>query len=127
MAGSSAPWDGTRGGGVGPRGHALLQRFEKQIAGDLQGWPRRNLLLDFRSKVTFALMNYVAKQLRAAEDALPEGPGPSPVGPPCLGGPVFADVELDGWDQEEEYIAPPVRVHRTLPPRVVHPVQRRLF
>lgn len=102
-------------GGLGPHGYALLRRIEKQIAGDLQGWPRRNLLLSFRSKVTYALMQYVTRQLRAAEDALSEGPDEPVLGPPCRGGPVFGDEEMKGWDTEEEFFVGPIRIRGIRP------------
>ena len=57
------PW-----GGVGPHGAAFLSRVEKSAFGDLRGWPRRNAVLHFRSKLVFQLMRFVAHQLRAHED-----------------------------------------------------------
>ena len=49
------PW-----GGVGPYASAMLYKLEQQIAGDLLGWPKRKLIATFRSKLTFALMAFVA-------------------------------------------------------------------
>ena len=109
------PW-----AGVGPHGAALRARLEKQIAGDLQGWPRRHLIQNFCARLTFALMAFVAKQLRAAEDALPEPEGEEVAPPVFRGGPVFSPVELTEWDRtdEEETMVGPIRV------RVIRPGKR---
>ena len=92
-----------------PNGMAPLGRSwtawdrEKEIAGDLQGWPKRNLVQRFRASLSFALIAFVAKQLRAAEDAVPqEEPTTHPVPPPCRGGPLFSDRELSGWEETNE-------------------------
>ena len=61
------PW-----GGVGPHGAAFLTRVEKTVFGDLQGWPRRHAVLYFRSQFVFHLIKFVAHQLRAHEDVLPD-------------------------------------------------------
>jgi hypothetical protein len=53
-------------------GWALLQRLEKQVAGDLQGWPRRRCIQVFWASLTFPLMRHIAGQLRAVEDVIPE-------------------------------------------------------
>ena len=87
-------------GGVGPFGSAIRSRLEKEIAGDLQGWPRRNLIQKFRANLTFALMHFVAKQLRAAEDAVPQATiAPDLLPPRFQGGPIFTPQELAGWDE----------------------------
>ena len=100
------PW-----AGVGPHGSALRARLEKQIAGDLQGWPRRHVIQAFRARLTFALMAFVARQLRASEDALLGGVEEGPM-PPFRGGAVFATAELANWekDEEEETMVGPIRV-----------------
>jgi len=89
------PW-----AGVGPRGWALQQRLEKQIAGDLQGWPKRRCIQAFRASLTFALMRHVARQLRAAEDALPTEEQGRINPTPFKGGAVFSDNELASWDKD---------------------------
>ena len=111
------PW-----AGVGPHGSALRARLEKQIAGDLQGWPRRNIIQAFRARLTFALMAFVARQLRASEDALPGGVEEGPA-PPFRGGEVFATTELANWekDAEEETMVGPIRVRV----KVARPVQQK--
>ena len=78
--------------GAGPQANALLSRLEKQIAGDLQGWPRVSCLREFRAALTFPLVKFIARQLRASEDAMPmegveEQSGPPWRGGPCLGMP----------------------------------------
>ena len=73
-----------------------------EITGDLQGWPKRRLIQEFRASLAFALMAFIAKQLRASEDALPDGaadPGPLPV---FRGGPVFSSEELRDTNEEDE-------------------------
>ena len=59
------PW-----GGVGPHGAAFLSKVESATFGDLRGWPRRNAVLKFRSKLVFSLVRSVAHQLRAHEDVV---------------------------------------------------------
>lgn len=105
-------------GGVGPYGSAMLTRLEGVIAGDLQGWPKIHLVNAFRRKLTFALMGFVAKQLRAAEDAMiaePRGDIP----PPFTPGPVFTVTELVEWekDEEEAVFVGPIRVRGVRPCR----------
>ena len=73
--------------------------------------------------MTYALMQYVARQLRAAEDALPEGLDEPVLGPPCLGGSVFNDVEMEGWDQEEEFFVGPIRIRGIRPIKPPTPMQ----
>ena len=90
------PW-----AGVGPHGAAIRDKLEKEIAGDLRGWPRRNCIRDFRAKLTFALMAFVAKQLRAAEDAIAEPSGVELLPPPFTGGEVFTAMELAQLEKEE--------------------------
>jgi hypothetical protein len=102
-------------GGVGPHAAALLSRVEHVIAGDLDGWPRRNLIAAFRRKLTFALMSFVAKQLRAAEDAIMQSPPVEP-SPPFLPGPVFSATELQAWEQwsDDTLFCGPIKI-RTRP------------
>jgi hypothetical protein len=102
-------------GGVGPHAAALLARVEHVIAGDMDGWPRRNLIAAFRRKLTFALMSFVAKQLRAAEDAIMQTPPTEPP-PPFQPGPVFSAPELQAWEQwsDETLFCGPIRI-RTRP------------
>ena len=70
--------------------------------------------------MSFALMAFIAKQLRASEDALPDGavdPGPPPV---FRGGPVFSEAELREPEAEEvdEVFLEPIRIRgiRLRPP-----------
>ena len=93
------------------------------MEGDLQGWRRHTPIQKFRAQLTFALMAFVAKQLRAAEDAIAqdEADGP-PDCPPFQGGNVFADKELASWDTHTEemvFIGPirrGIRIIRERPP-----------
>ena len=62
--------------------------------------------------MSFALMAFIAKQLRASEDALPDGaadPGPPPV---FRGGPVFSAAELQEAEEDEadEIFLGPIRI-----------------
>ena len=98
------PW-----AGVGPHGAAIRTRLEKEIAGDLQGWPRRTMIQSFRASLTFTLISFIAKQLRAAEDALPDIPGDNPHPTPFTGGNVFTPPELQNWDEPEELFVGPIR------------------
>ena len=104
--------------GVGPYGSAIRARLEKEIAGDLQGWPKRNAIQQFRANLTFTLMSFVARQLRAAEDALPDLPGLNDPNPPFKGGDIFTPNDLKNWDVEEEPFVGPIRFRgiRPLPP-----------
>lgn len=105
------PW-----AGVGPHGAAIRGKLEKELAGDLQGWPRRNYIRDFRAKLSFALMTYVAKQLRAAEDAIAEPNIVDLMAPPFMGGDAFSPAELAQWeDEEEEVFIGPVRIRGVRP------------
>ena len=106
------PW-----AGVGPHGAAIRLKLEKEITGDLQGWPKRRLIQEFRANMSFALMAFIAKQLRASEDALPDGavdPGPPPV---FRGGPVFSEAELREPEAEEvdEVFLGPIRIRGIRP------------
>ena len=107
---------------MGPHGAAIRSKLEKEITGDLQGWPKRRLIQEFRANMSFALMAFIAKQLRASEDALPDGaadPGPAPV---FRGGPVFTAAELaEPQDEDlEEVFLGPIRIRgiraRPVPP-----------
>ncbi len=51
------PW-----AGVGPHGAAIRLKLEKEITRDLQGWPKRRLLQEFRANMSFALTMFKAKQ-----------------------------------------------------------------
>jgi hypothetical protein len=90
------PW-----GGVGPHGAALRTRLEKEVCGDLKGWPRRNRVQEFRSKLTFALMSFVSQQLLAGEEALLDLPSEPISAPLFRGGPVFTAQELEDGAQLE--------------------------
>ena len=57
---------------MGPRGAAFLTRVENTVFADLKGWPRRNAVLHFRSRLVFHLVRFVAHQLRAYEDVAPD-------------------------------------------------------
>lgn len=107
------PW-----GGVGPHGSAMIGRLEKVIAGDLQGWPKRNAIGAFRKRLTFALMAFVAKQLKAAEDARQHIPlHPDQFAAP--NGPVFSPAELNVWDEEQDLplFVGPIRI-TSKPPKL---------
>ncbi len=97
----------------------MLNRIEKAIAGDLQGWPRRNAIAAFRRQLTFALMAFIGKQLRVAEDALPDEslPMPPAVVPGAELGGLFTEAELARWeaDQEEELFVGPIRIRGRRP------------
>ena len=93
-------------GGTGPRANALLKKIDKIIAGDLQGWPKRQAVRGFRQKIVFCLMAFIGQQLQAVEDALPLDSHPgadwrdpsAPTIPPAL----LTHAELMQWDSEEE-------------------------
>ena len=111
MAGCSPQWAGTLRVGWVPRG-CHKTRLEKEIAGDLQGWPRRTLIHKFRAQLTFASMAFIAKQLRAAEEAIPQDDITSPPNnPPFQGGNLFEEKELAGWETvtEETVFIGPIR------------------
>ena len=98
-------------GGVGPHGAALLSRIEDEIAGDLQGWPRIRAVSEFRRELSFALMAYVAKQLRGADEAtvLLQTALESAPFQPC---PAFSPAELGAWEgvEEEPLFLGPIRI-----------------
>jgi hypothetical protein len=100
--------------GVGPHGSAFLARLEKQIAGDKQGWSRITCLQEFRASLAFPLVRFIARQLRASDDAMPMVEEEDVAGPPFRGGPVFGDAELRGWEEEDCEIVHvgPIRVRR---------------
>ena len=104
------PW-----AGVGPHGAAIRNRLEKDIAGDLQGWPKKTCIQKFRASLSFSLMAFVAKQLRASEDALPDLPGLNLPAAPFRGGNLFTDHELKNWDMEEEAFIGPIRIRGIRP------------
>ena len=87
-------------GGVGPHAAAMLARIENTFAGDLRGWPRRNAIADFRRKLTFALMAFIAKQLKVAQDVLLGDIRGDAQAAVALG-PVFAAPELVAWESED--------------------------
>ena len=58
---------------------------------------------EFTSRLSFALMGFIARQLRVAEEAIPPPPmGDTPMHE-CvpLGGKPFTEIELAEWDKEE--------------------------
>ena len=99
---SRAPWSG----------HSVPP---KEIAGDLQGWSKRKCVQEFRASLTFTLMAFVAKQLRAAEDASPHLPGVNQIATPFRGGNLFTEQDLKNWDTEEEVFIGPIRVRGVRP------------
>ena len=103
-------------GGVGPYASALLARIENAFAGDLQGWPRRNAIAAFRRKLTWALMAFIAKQLKAAEEVILVGEAPPEIQPVALG-PVFDAPELVVWDADTEdpVFVGPIRIRGVRP------------
>ena len=105
--------------GVGPYGTVMLARIEKAWAGDLQGWPRRRAIGEFRAKLSFALLSFIAKQLRVAEEALP---GPQGEERPDVvrsrpGDRPFTEAELASWDHtaEEPLFVGPIRIRGRRP------------
>ena len=71
------------------------------------------MIQDFRGKLAFALMVFVARQLRASEDALPDVVAADQASPPFTGGEVFTPLELAAWEgatEEEEVRVGPIRV-----------------
>ena len=106
------PW-----GGTGPKGTALLRRLGKLIAGDSQGWARTRKLQGFRQKLSFALMQFVARQLQPAHQVLPNLSLPEEQisRPPLTPNIILHDrTEQEGWDapEEEEYFVGPLRLRR---------------
>ena len=103
--------------GTGPRGTALLRRLGKIIAGDSQGWARTCKLQAFRQRLSFALMQFVARQLQSALEASLNFSLPELVAPrPTLGVlvPSVDKTEEEGWDaaEEEEVFVGPLRLRR---------------
>ena len=106
------PWAGT-----GPRGTALLRRLGKIIAGDSQGWARTRKLQAFRQRLSFALMQFVARQLQSALEASLNFSLPKLVAPrPTLGVlvPSVDKTEEEGLDtaEEEGVFVGPLRLRR---------------
>ena len=102
-------------GGCGPRGAALLGRFDKVVVGDLQGWPKKTAIRLFRQKIVFQLMAFVGSQLLAIEDALPleASTGEEWRDPAAhVGSFTFLTPdEIAGWEsKEEEDPLPPLRI-----------------
>ena len=94
------PWAGT-----GPRAPALLRRLGKIIASDSQGWARTRKLQAFRQRLSFALMQFVARQLQPALEASLNFSLPELVAPrPTLGVlvPSVDKTKEEGWDAAEE-------------------------
>ena len=61
-------------------------------------------------------MAHVARQLRAAEDALPDLSVGDEQAEPFVGGPLFSDKELSVWEEgEEEMFVGPVRIRGARP------------
>ena len=108
------PW-----GGVGPKGAAMLRRLGKIIAGDSQGWARTRKLQAFHQKMSFALMQFVARQLQPAQEASPNFslPEPQTSAQPLMPTSTLHDRnEQEGWDapEEEEYFVGPLRLRRRI-------------
>ena len=106
------PW-----GGTGPKGTALLRQLGKIIAGDCQGWTRIQKLQDFRRRLTFALMQCVARQLQAALEVSPNLTLPELMmqRPPLASVADMAEkAQAEGWDQaeDEEIFVVPLRLRR---------------
>jgi len=106
------PW-----AGLGLYGAALRMKVEKKIAGDLKGWPRRNLIQAFRADLSFALMNFIWHQRKAADDALLEAIEECLMPPAFEGGAVFTEIELSKAEAEEEepVFCGPIRIRATRP------------
>ena len=102
-------------GGVGPRACALLRKFEKVVAGGLQGWPRRNAIRAFRQKLVFRLMAAIGEQLSVASDAFPletstglEWRDPAEQPRDLV---LYNCEDMIGWDEEEDEDPPvPLRI-----------------
>ena len=88
------PW-----GGVGPKGAAFLTRVENSVFADLRGWPRRNAVLHFRSRLVFELIRFVAHQLRAHEDVAPDLVIDRADDHPPLAASDPGQVDCPRWDQ----------------------------
>jgi hypothetical protein len=106
------PW-----GGTGPKGTGLLHRLGKIIVGDSQGWARTRKLQAFRQQLSFALMQFVARQLQAAHEISPNFSilEVSTLRPPLPAIPETVDpTEQDGWDsaETEEILVGPLRLRR---------------
>ena len=107
------PWAGT-----GPKGTQLLRRLEKIIVGDTQGCLRIQKLQAFRQRLSFALMQLVARQLQPALEAAPnltlqelELPRP-PLAEIVT---VVDKTECEEWDaasEGETYFVGPLRLRR---------------
>ena len=86
-------------GGTGPRGSAFLARLEKQLVGDRKDWGKQKVLKDFRSRLGFTVMRYVARQLRAAGDVQVREPLPQRV--TVNSPPLFCEEDMRGWDEDD--------------------------
>ena len=102
---------------MGPRGSAFLRRLEKLATAGLRDWRLHQAIKAFRGRLSFALMAFVARQLSAAADVLPNDSAPDAPPPPPLG-PLFTDKELAHWDQHSDQLLEDPQLH---PP----PVTRR--
>ena len=61
------------------------------------------MIQKFRAQLTFALMSFIAKQLRAAKEAQPQEDTEDNTSRPTFqGGAVFKETELAGWEESTE-------------------------
>ena len=82
-----------------------MRRLGRIIAGDSQGWERTRKLQAFRKRLSFALMQFVARQLQPALEAslnfsLPELVAPRPT--LSVLERLVDKAEEEGWDIAEE-------------------------
>ena len=108
-------------GGAGPHATAFLNKLEDTFAGDLQGWPKLHAINSFRRQLSYALMSYVDKQLKAAEEAIIlQNPPTKPT--TFIPGPLFTPLELKAWDTDadEPLFLGPIRIARA-PVGTPHP------
>ena len=93
-------------GGTGPRASAFLRKLDKAIAGDPQGWSRRQVIRRYRQRIVFHLMSYVAQQLLPIDDAftleMSTGEEWRDMPPQGSAVPLLAVHEVDAWESEEE-------------------------
>ena len=101
-------------GGVGPHASAFLQRVQKAVGGELQGWARIQKLAQFRQRLSFSVMSFVGQQLLAMRGAarchallVRDRQNEAPVT-----GPAFTTQEVTGWDQRPEEVrwVGPIRI-----------------
>ena len=97
------PW-----AGLGPRGTTLLRKLEGLVTTGQTGWLKTSSILSLRSRLSFALMAFVAKQLRAVEDTIlqPALLPPSDATTAAVPvGPLFSDQDLGAWETEEPFLS----------------------